>query len=258
MVLRLRKLRLGCGSFVRPEARKFNQPLTISRFPGNATNVFFRAIQKIQTVALKPYCHSTCTNRGPRIVWVLQGTDYEFADRMVMSLMHSTTSLLGFLLKYVEITPPIFEAAPGFFGFDLTNTAEKRWTATSEAETSKLLRLGNFAFKDIISPDVGGPGHAELSTVKQITVGLAVARYRRLLHACVLVAAGKTWGFFDWQFPPAFVYISFKVCRLLRCLDQTPLAVPLFLCLPTSRASWESPFSSHEVRSTHVQQGGVR
>ncbi|CAK9059766.1 unnamed protein product, partial [Durusdinium trenchii] len=67
-----------------------------------------------------------------------------------------------------------FDSGNCFFGFDLTNTAEKRWTATSEAETSKLLRLGNFAFKDIISPDVG---------LFQIYLDYAEMNSQQCLHA---------------------------------------------------------------------------
>ncbi|CAK9096216.1 unnamed protein product [Durusdinium trenchii] len=42
-----------------------------------------------------------------------------------------------------------FESGDCFFGFDLQNTAEKLWTATSEASgiSGPPLRLGNFAFK---------------------------------------------------------------------------------------------------------------
>ena len=43
---------------------------------------------------------------------------------------------------------------PGFFGFDMSDTAEKLWVATSEAPSGAPVHLGNFAFKS--SPSGGG------------------------------------------------------------------------------------------------------
>ncbi|CAK9010740.1 unnamed protein product [Durusdinium trenchii] len=64
---------------------------------------------------------------------------------------------LGQTLKYVScpMTRDIpflwyFQSGNCFFGFDLSNTAKRLWTATSEAATSPSaspLRLGNYAFK---------------------------------------------------------------------------------------------------------------
>ncbi|CAK9001676.1 unnamed protein product [Durusdinium trenchii] len=92
-----------------------------------------------------------------------------------------------------------FQSGNCFFGFDITNTAQKLWSATSEASNASLLKLGNLAFSPQTGPVEGHFRIALYYDLGNLTLCLHADLNQPQGPGHAMVVSSDCRSFFAWQ-----------------------------------------------------------